>query len=164
MVREKSALGVHLEKNHIIRSESGERLFVMPVVFYKAIYDSLQRVAGPAAKSLMYYIGVNAGRAMARDVIRVRTGESRLESLEAIGKLMESMGIGRVVRIEKKDERHLAIELDETLSQELGINGGFGCHLERGMVAGMLSEVLGKRVVARQAANDKCLFEVIVEE
>ncbi len=165
MALEKSAIGARLEKGYIIRSESGERMFLMPAQFYKAIYESLERVAGPAAKSLMYYIGVNAGRSMARDVARVRSGESSFESLEAIGKLLEGMGIGRVVRVEKKDDKHLIIELDNTLSEALGINGGYGCHLERGLVAGMLSEVLGgKRVVAKQAANDKCLFEVVIGE
>ncbi len=146
-----------------IRTVSGERVFILPTVFYKALYEALESVAGAAAKSLMYYIGVKAGRAMAKDALRVRVGEGNQDSVKAIADILGAMGVAKLEKVEKSDDKIL-LEVSGTVSTELGINGGKGCHLERGLIAGMLSEMLGKRVNVKQvsAEGDRCVFEIEV--
>ncbi|AEM38127.1 hypothetical protein Pyrfu_0255 [Pyrolobus fumarii 1A] len=146
-----------------MQTVSGERVFIMPAVFYKAIFEALQSVAGAAARSLMYYIGVKAGRAMAKDALRVRSGTENIDSVRAIAEILEAMGVGKLESVEKAGSA-VKLVLSNTLSGALGIDGGEGCHLERGLVAGMMSEMIGKRVVVKQAQGEKgkCVFEVEV--
>ena len=147
-----------------IYSESGERMMILPVYFYKAVYDALEDVVGRAAPTIIYYIGVKAGRHMAKDAARMRSGSGNVADVKAIADVLQEMGIGTVEKVEQTDSK-IVLVLGNTISGALKLDEGKRCHLERGLVAGMLSELTGKRVNVKplRINEQRCGFEIEIQ-
>ncbi len=148
------------KEGEMIYSESGERMMLLPAGFYKAMYEALRDVMGSAARTMVYYIGVKAGRLMAKDAARMREGSGNLADVKAVAEVLQEMGIGKVEKVEQSDSKIILV-LGETISDFVKLPEQDRCHLERGLVAGVLEALTGKKPMVKQLKNGgHCTFEI----
>ena len=149
------------KESGVLYTATGKRMMILPVEFYKAVFEALKDVMGNAAKTMIYYIGVKAGKEMAQDAKSFREGSGNVADVKAIAGVLQEMGIGHIEKVEQEDSK-IVLVIGNSISSELKLSKDERCHLERGLVAGMLSALTGKRVVVKtlDINEHRCAFEV----
>lgn len=149
-----------------------ERYILVPLRAYAAIINAVHDITGPAAGGPLYYIGKNIGEGLAEELGRRSRGEWR-SLVENYIKLLQGLGFGEIEVRQLSDDRVVFYMKSPPSAVGAGLLGGAAermrgggkvCYIEAGMIAGVLSKLLGRRVVARQLQGGEgeeggCLIE-----
>ena len=145
----------------------GERGVIITKPILEGFLNGVREKLGEGgAAAFLYLIGLDIGRKIFSAIRILLAGKTVVESLRLLGYIMRSLGICRLKSINARDE---AIEL-EILD---GIEASClkkpyktpQCHNIRGVLAGFLNELTGKRwrveEVKCEAAGDDCCKFII---
>ena len=145
----------------------GERGVIVTKPILEGFLNGVREKLGEGgAAAFLYLIGLDIGRKIFSAIRTLLAGKTVVESLRLLGYIMRSLGICRLKAINARDE---AIEL-EILD---GIEASClkkpyktpQCHNIRGVLAGFLDELTGKRwrveEVKCEAAGDDCCKFII---
>jgi|Deesub1362B_J571_1020462.scaffolds.fasta_scaffold00004_355 predicted hydrocarbon binding protein len=148
------------------------RAIIIRDIGYKGLLTDIRTKFGSAAEAFLYYLGFEAGLEYGKDHKRIAE-EVGLKEAEEIHDnismpLFISVGYGRMEKIEfKKDKPYVLLRVYDNFECELGkgSNTVFS-HFVRGMIAGVLSELLGINIYTKEirciAMGDPyCEFESI---
>ena len=150
----------------------GERYILVPLRAYAAIINAVHELTGPAAGGPLYYIGKNIGEGLTEELRRGGGGDWRSLVKNYI-ELLQGLGFGEIEVRELTDDRVVFYMRSPPSAAGARLLGGAAhqlrdrgkvCYIEAGMIAGVLSKLLGRRVVARQlrggeGEEEGCLIE-----
>ncbi len=136
------ALEVHAVQGYL---PAYHDVVVLPIYVLRAVYDSFESIVGEEGAGLLAVMGRAIGRAIAG-------GHSVRESLA----ILESLGLGRVVDVEV-EKSEIIVRVEDTVSSRVIRESRKPvCHLERGVVSGIVEAVLGAKCVARESECRAC--------
>lgn len=150
----------------------GNRAIIIRDIGYKGLIAGIRDKFGTGAEAFLYYLGFEAGKEYGRDHKKI-AGEIGLKDPAKIhdiisAAIFNSVGYGLMETIKFNSERPYAlIRVYHSFECELGLKSNKPySHLIRGMIAGVISELLGKEMLVQEikciAKGDSyCEFEVI---
>ena len=140
------------EKGMLTIAGGTERYILIPLRIYGALYNSIEKIIGDAVAGVLYVVGKNIGKGLAEEVKR-RMNERGVSGLEELAsdavKLLEELGFGKVELVESSSEKFVVRMYDSATSVHAQ-KGKAVCHLERGMLAGIAEEIMGKHYIAKE--------------
>ena len=148
---------------------------MVPIQLFQALRligmgTALEEMMGTGARALVYRAGTDLGRLIGQMVAQSSGGDLNAFVAQLQDVLLK-MSIGKLV-IEKVNlpEGHITLRVDECVSCA-GVTGASEpiCQFEGGLVAGVLSEFLDKRVKATETrcnacGDGTCGFEVEISD
>ncbi|NOZ89073.1 MAG: hypothetical protein GXO15_04025 [Crenarchaeota archaeon] len=141
----------------------GERLIVLPLRSCGAMIEAIRDLVGDMAAGPLYYLGKRIGQGLVNEVSKRVKGKGRVEDVaHAVGDLLEELGFGKISIIDADNETATLklysppsiIGMRLVSGKEKSIGGGTSrgfCHLERGIIAAIFEEILGRRVKVLEA-------------
>lgn len=140
------------EKGELTIANGSERYILIPLRAYGALYDSIEEIVGDAVSGVLYAAGKSIGRGLAEEIKR-RMDERKVSGLEELArdavKLLEELGFGKVELVESRPEKFI-VRMYSSATSVHARKGKAVCHLERGMLAGIAEDIMGKHYVARE--------------
>jgi len=138
----------------------------IPIVIFRVFRHYSQIYAedllGKNASNLLF---LNAGRELGKEIGKVLYEEDLDQYLKNVSKFVETEKIGILKVVEKNDDK-LVVQLDECITCSGMDNIGQRiCYFETGLVAGLVEQYLGRKVLAKETkcnANGEDTCEVTV--
>jgi len=159
---------LRLEQGKLTIAGGKERYVLVPLRIFAEIYNTLEDVVGTGAGAVAYMMGKRIGKGLAEELIRRTGGSSDLKhNVEKLIELLSELGFGRFELVEADGKRFVIRMYEGPTSEFIKNTGKASCHLERGLIAGVLEEVLGCKCMAREtkcrsAGSPYC--EIVVEK
>ncbi len=150
--------GLVCGRHHSRLMTLGGRAIILRMSWLPVAFRLLKKHFGEEAlRALMYLVGLDVGRAAHRDHRRYLEAPSKEEYLNACLNIMRALGwiSGGSWR---RSQGKLILELENPFEHVLG-----GINFLRGIVAGCLSELEGRKYKCSQAESRGEVYELIVE-
>ena len=132
------------------------KYLLLPKSIFGAIYKGLDKVLGPGASATLYIIGREFGEEFAEEMRAHLNAGSHSHDMVGVSKVIADMfmklGFGKIEVVEASD-KHIVIRAYETPTTDIIKHADKPvCHIERGILAGVLSVILGKHVRTKETS------------